>query len=146
MKPTLDEFIAAYGPHRYPSNLYVRQRGFKHLYVRMNPRWWNNVWQDPTLDLANFEVRQPGKGVFTALVADLRQRYPALTLYVESVLNPRFQTKLIALGFTRTEGNSFILLPQTKRCPTCHGDKVIMSSTGDPKHPLQAVACPMCTQ
>lgn len=109
MKPTLNEFIAARGTRKYPLNLYVRQRGFKHLYVRVTSRWWNNRWYDPTLDLANFEVSRPGRGVFTALVADLRQRYPSLTLYVESVLNRRFQTKLVALGFTPTECDCFIL-------------------------------------
>jgi len=122
-KPTLDEFIAAYGSRKYPSNMYVRQRGFKYLYVRINPRFWGKAWHDPTLDLASCEVRQPGKGVFTALIADLHRRYPSFTLYVESVFSLRFQAKLVALGFTPTGADCFILLshPIHQSTSSTHG-------------------------
>lgn len=32
----------------------------------------------------------------------------------------------------------------TRPCATCGGDGRLMSSTGDPKHPLRGVPCPKC--
>jgi len=114
-KPTLDEYIAAYGSGEYPPNMYVRERGFKSCYIRMTNRLFSDGWHDPTLDLASIEARYPGKGTFTALVKRLRQQYPELTLHVESVLNLRFRSKLLALGFTQMgDGQDCFVLPPVK--------------------------------
>ena len=80
-------------------NLYVRERGFTSLYVRMTSRWIDQKWHNPTLDLANITASRPGNGAFTALIARLRREYPGMTLYVESASAEQFQKKLVRLGF-----------------------------------------------
>ena len=113
-KPTLDEFIAAYGTGRYSSNLYVREDGFRSLYVRIGKRWFVDMECDPTLDLASMTVRYPGKRTFTRLVERLRHDYPKMTLYVESVLSPRFRSRLKLMGFAPVGGpgfDCFVMLP-----------------------------------
>ncbi len=95
---TLDWFIHS-APE--PSNAYVKEAGFSSLYVRKGPRFIEGKLVDQVLDLANFEARKKGKGTFTDLVARLNETYPSLTLYVESVLNPRLPRKLLELGFTK---------------------------------------------
>jgi len=35
-------------------------------------------------------------------------------------------------------------IPKPRPCAFCQGDKVLMASTGDPKHPLKTVPCPNC--
>lgn len=113
-QPTLEEFIAAYGTRKYMPNLYVREKGFKQIYVRITPRWIDGAWRDPTLDLANIEATYPGKGTFTRLVERLRREHPAMTLFVESVLNRRFHAKLESLGFTRVGQDCFVIVAEKK--------------------------------
>lgn len=109
--PTLDEFITRYkagGDPGRPINGWVREPGFRHLYVRMTPRYISGIAHDPTLDLANFEVRKPGHGTFTALINRLRSERPELTLFVECVLNGRLAKRLEALGFEYVGSACFV--------------------------------------
>lgn len=103
---TLDEFIKK-GLERapVPTNAYVKEKGFKFLYVRIGRRLLGGQMVTPTLDLANLEASRPGKGTFTKLVERLKAEHPELTLVVECVLNPRFVEKLERMGFKHKEQN-----------------------------------------
>ncbi len=93
------------------SNAYVRAQGFSSLYVRMGRRYLCNVMHSNVLDIANIEATNPGNGAFTRLAEDLHRR--GINLYVECVLNERFCSKLLRMGFTQRENclpPSFYLL------------------------------------
>jgi hypothetical protein len=105
---TLDEFIAINremfegAPRRpYPPmrNAFVREPGFSELYVRMTSRYLDGRLYSPVLDIARVEVQHRGQGTFTRLVERLRKTYPAMTLYVECVLEERFRRGLERAGF-----------------------------------------------
>lgn len=112
--PTLDEFIKGYDAKIFRSNLYVREKGFRSLYVRIGPRYIgkNKIPFDPTLDIANVAATYPGKGYFTRLVERLRRDYPHLGLYVETVFEDRFRRKLLRLGFEAVGLDCFFLNPK----------------------------------
>lgn len=106
--PTLEKFLES-----SDRNAWVTHEGFSELYVRRTQRKGF-----VTIDLANFSALEPGKGAFTALVKHLRKRYPGLAIYVESVLNARFDAKLVRMGFECTldgiepgHGRCFFLSP-----------------------------------
>lgn len=103
--PTLDEFLANPKP---PYNLYVRYPGFKGLYVRKNEKYvrFNGTSYrcHNVVTLANITARHPGKGAFKGLVKHLVSIGKAV--YVESVLEPWFQNKLIEWGYTRVDEDS----------------------------------------
>jgi hypothetical protein len=69
------------------------------MYVRYTKRYLLCAWREPTLDLASIETVRKGRGYFTKLFYRLRDEYPELHLYVESVVNERFAKKLLKLGF-----------------------------------------------
>jgi len=94
---TLEEFLV--DPHRRPPNAYVRHNGFRRLYVRWSQRSLGGTVYKSILDIANIEATKPGKGAFTKLVEDLHARN--ISLYVESVMNTRFEAKLLRMGFTQ---------------------------------------------
>ncbi len=103
---TLDEFIARsrkqaknYGGYSNTRG-YVEEPGFENLYVRFGLRYIEQERRE-TLDLANLSVweQMRGTGIFTRLVQRIRKDYPETVIYVESVLNPRFATKLLRMGF-----------------------------------------------
>jgi len=78
----------------YPANAYVSFPGFEDLYVRHG--FYNvdgNV--EETLDLANIKASCPGNGAFTNLVDWIFDHYPNTIIFVENVMNPRFDDKLI---------------------------------------------------
>ena len=83
------------------------------LYVRISTRFVRKERIEPILDLANVQVAKPGTRVFTRLIARLCIDYPGLSLYVESVLEPRFGEYLGRIGFEKldphTHGSSFLL-------------------------------------
>jgi hypothetical protein len=81
MLQTLEEFLM---DMRWPSNAYVKETGFKELYVRISHRFLEGAMRK-ALDIARVAARQKGKGRFTALVNRLREKYPDLCLYVECV-------------------------------------------------------------
>jgi len=97
-KPTLDEFLQSDPSRR---NAYVEYPGFKHLYVRLTQRYLRGSMANPVLDIANIEVKKKGKGTFTGMITYLREKYPHYWLYVECVLQPRFERKLLTMGFTQ---------------------------------------------
>lgn len=115
MLKTLDDFMKS-GAVGKRQNAYVRHPDFSNLYVRHSQRYIGGEIASPVLDIANIEAKKPGKGSFTKLVEYLRSTYPDYWLYVESVLNPRFEKKLLTMGFTQvSEGLSpSFYLPPTK--------------------------------
>jgi hypothetical protein len=114
-KMNLDEFIAVASKKSYASNAYVDEPGFSALYVRLTKRYINDNFIN-TIDLANIAAENPGDGAFTRLVKRLKKQHPALTIYVESVLNPRFERKLLSMGFAEVPSyygcHSYYLLPE----------------------------------
>jgi hypothetical protein len=97
MRPKLDDFISQ-AREKWPYNAWVTEPGFAELYVRVSWRPLENKMVQ-VIDLANITATKPGNGAFTKLVAKLREKYPELGIYVESVLNPRFDAKLLKMGF-----------------------------------------------
>jgi hypothetical protein len=98
--PTLDQFIQQHiDQRRQHSNSHVRKRGFLTLYVRLGPRYIQGKLVPLVLDIATVVARPPGKRHFTTLVKELQER--GFSLYVESVVNPRFARMLPRLGFVR---------------------------------------------
>lgn len=107
--PTLTAFLKK----SRPPNSYVLFPGFEELYVRKFVRHGF-----PTIDIANVTALKPGNGAFTFLVRHIRERYPDRGIFVESVLNERFEGKLRAMGFECTnpgfgpgKGSCFFLSP-----------------------------------
>ena len=98
---TLDEFIQAAPAGKILKNQYVKHPDFSGIYVRYNEqRYINGEMVSNVLDIANITARKPGKGAFSKLIVDLRQKHPLLVFYVECILNPRFADKLERMGFT----------------------------------------------
>ena len=115
MLQTLENFMAQHQLKQAGSNsnAYVRSQGFSELYVRMGRRYLDGVTHSNVLDIARVTATNPGNGAFTRLVDDLRRH--GITLYVESVLNERFCTKLLRIGFTQRDNcipPSFYLLAE----------------------------------
>ena len=103
--PTLDQFIEMGSKAKWPLNKYVLFPGFSSLYVRYGSfRYVDEMRMEPLLDLASLNAEEPGKGAFTKLHKHLRVHHPDLWLYVESVLNERFEKKLEKVGYIRHEG------------------------------------------
>jgi hypothetical protein len=112
--PTLDEFIQQAWADLWPtSSSFVREPGFKELYVRRTLRFLNYDLERSvtTLDIARIAADDPGHGAFTALAERLLAR--GLPLYVECVHNPRFAKKLRRMGFSVSPINpdSYYKLP-----------------------------------
>ena len=111
-KPPLDEFLAQ-GENTWPKNSWVKETGFKNLYVRLSQRYLEGEMR-PVIDLASIEATKPGRGTFTRLVERLRSQHPTKSIYVECVLQPRFSEMLVSrLGFkvSPTDERSYYLLP-----------------------------------
>jgi hypothetical protein len=105
---TLDEFIQAsllrFATNRH-SRAHVDEPGFETLYVRLGRRVLMGIVRQPVLDIATVTVdeAQRGRGRFTKLIDRVRDMYPALHLYVENAMEPRFQKHLERYGFTIVE-------------------------------------------
>jgi hypothetical protein len=106
---TLDEFIrdgstrlAATG---LASRLHITEPDFNVLYVRITRRHVNGAEYRPVLDVADVNVRgdRRGRGVFTTFLDRVRDQYPALHLFVENVIEERFQKHLERYGFVVVE-------------------------------------------
>ena len=108
----LDEFIAQALNHGM-RNSYVDEPGFDTLYVRVATRFLDGQ-RMKTIDLAVIGASVPGGGAFTKLVARLREQYPTMTIFVESVQTERFRDKLREMGFVEREWEpyNFYLLPK----------------------------------
>jgi len=102
--PTLDEFIEeALSADARIVRSHVREPGFELLYVRLTERSLEEKLIFPVLDVADIEAEDPGGGAFSRLVERLFAR--GLSLYVESVGNPRFAQKLLRMGFKHRPGS-----------------------------------------
>ena len=101
MIPKLDAFITQGLTKFWPTNSYVEEPGFDSLYVRISRRYIEDKMQT-TIDLANMTASKPGNGAFTRLVERLRNQY-GLIIYVECVLNPRLEGKLVRMGFAQQQ-------------------------------------------
>jgi hypothetical protein len=112
-KPTLDQFIRRVR-HTCRGNEWVTEPQFHCLYVRYGLRYVLGISKDhgfdDVLDLATLEVEKEhrGTGVFTRLVARLREMYPGLHLYVENAAQA-FRPLLLRLGFVAVQNDSFFL-------------------------------------
>lgn len=103
-RPTLAQFLnpewPTGGPERW--SCYIRYPGFSSLYVRKGPMYIagvNDGQQFNALQIANITATKPGKGAFTRLIhSEILRDWP---IYVEHVLNERFQSKLERLGFVK---------------------------------------------
>jgi hypothetical protein len=95
--PTLDAFRTS---TTWPNNSYVEHPDFHDLYVRRSKRFLGGCVRD-ALDIARVIAEKPGRGAFTRLVEHLLKE--GVTIYVESVLTPRFEKKLLAMGFSPSE-------------------------------------------
>jgi hypothetical protein len=83
-------------------NIFLNERGFETLYVRVSfARILNGKRYNDVFDISNIEASVKGKGRFTRMVERVRMRHPKLPIFVENVLNKRFDRKLKELGFTR---------------------------------------------
>jgi hypothetical protein len=105
--PKLLDFIEMYSAAAIPKSSYVKESGFKNLYVRIGPRYYGeyNIWYS-ALDIANVAVRREGQGTFTRFIGALQERHPMLGLYVENVMTQRFAKMLVErLGFIESESN-----------------------------------------
>jgi len=102
----LEEFFqAAREPDKPNFRQWIVRRGFKGLYLRYGGRLVNGEMFHPVLDIANVEVRKPGKGTFKRFIATLRRRYPELHIYIENVLVPPFGKALLRMGFVCVKGS-----------------------------------------
>lgn len=112
---TLLEFIKTNRESRYSRNSWVEEEGFDGLYVRIRYRYINGV-KVKCLDIANVHATVPGKGCFTKLVKRID---PELCIYVENILDTRFEHKLLKLGFILENRNitppSYYLEPRKEQ-------------------------------
>jgi hypothetical protein len=94
----LEDFIRqAQGHWHFRSHL--REPGFSCLYVRYTKRYILGAMREPVFDIASVDVVKKGQGTFTSFFNRLRSAHPELYIFVENVLNPRFEKKLESLGF-----------------------------------------------
>ncbi len=111
---TLEEFLSR--GHRWPSNSYVDEPGFKSLYVRLSMRRIHGASYQ-AIDLANAEAVTPGAGAFTKLIYTIMDKYPHLGIFAESVLNERLRGKLGRMGFEyvgpHLDSPNYFLFPLT---------------------------------
>lgn len=92
----LDEFIANSNLLGF-GNCWVKEPGFKGLYVRKTKRLWHDKLV-PCVDLANITATCPGKGAFTRLATRLHAQH---NLCVECVTTEQFERGLIRRGFVK---------------------------------------------
>jgi hypothetical protein len=92
----LDEFMNQTSRIR---NAYVEHPDWADLYIRHTKRFVERIYYPKVVDLANIRAKNPRTGAFTRLVSHLREKYPDMGIFVESVLNRSFAEKLPSLGF-----------------------------------------------
>jgi hypothetical protein len=96
----LEEFISS----KTARNAYVKEVGFKTLYVRKNKkRFISGRFVYTVLDIASLETLHPGEGNWTSLFNRIREKYPEWTIFVENVMNPKFEEILVSQGFAIAE-------------------------------------------
>lgn len=103
--PTLQQFLDRPSPTAnspWHDQAWVKERGFKSLYMRKNIMWIEGKQLRKMLVIAQIHARNPGAGEFTKLLHRLHRDY---NLYIQSVLSYQFELHLQKRGF--------------KRCPMC---------------------------
>jgi hypothetical protein len=70
-------------------NAYVDFHGFSHLYVRKGPYLIEDKIVNNTIQLANMQTIEEGKGSFRALVDFLQSNDPSRIIIIECVLTNR---------------------------------------------------------
>lgn len=108
--PTLAEFIQNATEFGFPKNSYVREPGFKVLYVRHGTRYIKGLRITPVLDIANAQACYPGRGAFKSLLIKIERDHPHLNIYVENVLTYKFADGLERLGFEHIPGEGMVSL------------------------------------
>jgi hypothetical protein len=98
---TLDKFIQESSLRRWRNRAHLAEPGFITLYVRATHRYINGRLHENVLDIASVEARIRGKGAFKNLIARIRRDYPHLSIYIESVVEPRLSGYLKRAGFER---------------------------------------------
>lgn len=80
-----------------------------HVYIRKSHKTYDYKIVE-CLDLANIEVFEPGKGIFTKTLDEILKKYD--NIYVESILNRRFYEFLINKGFEphKNDGHNVIMV------------------------------------
>jgi hypothetical protein len=84
-------------------NQWLKQSGWRYLYVRKGRRCFSGVFYGKVIDLANIEARKPGSGAFTKLIQHLQEAYPDWSIYVENVMPKRFQKHLRKAGWIEVD-------------------------------------------
>jgi hypothetical protein len=109
-------------PGRINFNSWVNYPGFTGLYLRYGPRVIDGKMVYPVLDIANVTAETKGKGTFKELIKTLRESYPELNIYVESVTNELFGDGLIRMGFVKLNNSTIpgisnnYFMPAVKGC------------------------------
>lgn len=100
--PTIDEFLGT--STLSPNNSYIDHPDFASLYVRKGKigvgiKDDGFYWCNKCITIANIAAKNPGKGAFTSLVADLVHK--GWAIYVENARNPQFRDSLLNRGWTQ---------------------------------------------
>lgn len=66
----------------------VGKEGF--IFVRKSNHYHPNKGWFETFDIANISIKEPGRGYFTGLLKMVETAYPEVTIFVESIIEPRF--------------------------------------------------------
>ena len=105
--PTLEEFLKR--ERWWPNNSYVREPGFKSLYIRdTRRRLGDSIGVVQCIDIPYVVASYPGKGAFSKLIARLNAEH---NIYIESVMMDYFKDKLLRMGFKKAKAvDSFYLL------------------------------------
>ena len=94
----LDQFLAS----KWPPNMWIREHSIN-VYLRKSVRLIGTETYS-MLDIGSVEVDDNGrgKGIFTAFLKRFEQESKKLKrgVYIESILNPRFQKYLLKKGYT----------------------------------------------
>jgi GNAT superfamily N-acetyltransferase len=93
----LDQFLSS----KWPPNIWIREHSIN-VYVRKSVRLIGTETY-PMLDIGSVEVEEEerGKGIFTAFLSRFEKEAKKLGrgVYIESILNPRFQKFLLTKGY-----------------------------------------------
>lgn len=90
---------------------YVYHKDFKSLYLRKGIYTFidsnnNNFRYSDTIVIANITSKNPGKGYFSKLINELSRNFPEKPIFIECVLEERFQNKLERMGFEKGKSDS----------------------------------------
>lgn len=93
-------------PDFLPKSQFVSLDGFKEAYVRKGPSYIDGERYSNVLTFARIDAVSPGAGAFSALIKNLRETRPELTIYVECVQTKQFENGLLKRGFKRLKSHA----------------------------------------